>query len=72
MRIKNVVQATACLILGSGALLSATAQRQSSSRLDSAEISNVSTVPSRVVERIDDARLVTLAGNTYPKARPQV
>src|SRR5579871_6359391 len=28
-------------------------------------------VPSRVIERVDDARLATLSGNTHPLARPQ-
>jgi hypothetical protein len=55
MRIHGLTQGLACLVLGMG-VAAATAQ--------------TSAAVSRVLERVDDTRLVTLTGNTHPMARP--
>ena len=65
MRIKTFTQSLVCLILGIGVLIPATAQKVTSS----GEGVENSAVPSRVVEHVDDAKLVRLPGNVHPMAQ---
>src|SRR5271155_2066326 len=67
MRIQSAAQRLACLVLGIGIAVPAT--MQSSAQSDPA--ANNAVEPSRVVERVDDARRVTLTGNPHPMARPR-
>jgi hypothetical protein len=67
MRNKGVVQIIAGLVLGICAWIPATAQKANIPGGNMGE----PVVPSRVVERIDDTRLITLTGNTHPMARPE-
>ena len=57
MRIQRIVNTLICLVLGTGALSLAVAQAP--------------VVPSRVVSRVDDSKLVELKGNTHFLARAQ-
>jgi microcompartment protein CcmL/EutN len=71
MRIGRFTQVLAGLFLGIGIAIAATAQ-QSSRSSDSAEAQTVlPRVADRVVDHVDDARLVELNGNVHPTARPE-
>jgi subtilase family serine protease len=71
MRIKRFVQVLAGLFLGIGMAIPATAQKSAVSD-DRAEFEAVqSRVIDRVVEQVDDAKRVRLAGNVHPMARTQ-
>ncbi len=71
MRIKRFTQVLAGLFLGVGLAISAAAQ-ESSLTGESAETQSVPPrVSDRVVDRVDDARLVKLNGNVHPMARPE-
>jgi hypothetical protein len=71
MRIKRFTQVLAGLFLGIGLAIPATAQQPSLSG-DGAEFEAVqSHVMDRVVEQVDDAKRVRLAGNVHPMARPE-
>ena len=65
MQVRSVAQIIACLLLGIVGSMPATAQNAISFSLADAP-----SVPSRVVERVDDTLLVRLTGNTHPKAQP--
>jgi hypothetical protein len=67
MRSRNAARIVACLVLGICAWIPATAQKV----IDAGASAVAPVVPSRVVERVDDARLVKLTGNTHPMARPE-
>jgi len=64
MRIRSVVGS---LALGLGLWIPATAQNAVQSDMNA----EVPATLSRVVERVDDTRVVRLAGNTHPMARPE-
>ena len=65
MRIQSFTPVVVCLALGIGSCVPAASQRIANQDLPSAI-----SVPSRVVDRVDDSRLVRLTGNTHPLARP--
>jgi len=67
MRARKSTRVLAGLVLGIGLAISVTAQRTPLSG-DTAELS---TAPSRVLEYVDDARLVKLTGNVHPMARSE-
>ena len=64
MRIPSFVPVAVCLALGIGSCVPAAAQIASES------VQPAISVPSRVVEHVDESRLVRLTGNTHPLARP--
>ena len=71
MRIRRFTQVLAGLFLGVGLAIPATAQ-ESSLTGESAETQSVPPrVLDRVVDQVDDARLVKLSGNVHPMARPE-
>ena len=71
MRIKRFTQSLAGLFLAVGLAISAAAQ-ESSLTGESAETQSVPPrVSDRVVDRVDDARLVKLNGNVHLMARPE-
>ena len=71
MRIRRFTQVLAGLFLGVGLAIPAAAQ-ESSLTGESAETQSVPPrVSDRVVDRVDDARLVKLNGNVHPMARPE-
>jgi subtilase family serine protease len=69
MRIRRFTQVLAGLVMGIGMVIPATAQSLSGENAEN------QTVPpqviDRVVDHVDDARLVRLAGNVHPMARPE-
>ena len=67
MRIGRFTQVLAGLVLGIGVAMPATAQKSSLS----SESAETEAVPSRVMEQVDDAKRVKLAGNTHPMARTE-
>ena len=67
MRSKSVAQIGACLILGICVSIPATAQKM----ILPGTNTQTSVAPSRVVERVDDTRLVKLTGNIHPMARSE-
>ncbi|WP_263353985.1 choice-of-anchor D domain-containing protein [Acidicapsa acidisoli] len=62
MRVFNLTHVLAFLVIGIGMVVPATAQSAGSDSL---------AVPSRVVEHVEDAKVVTLAGNVHPMARKE-
>ncbi|HEX4322130.1 MAG TPA: choice-of-anchor D domain-containing protein [Acidobacteriaceae bacterium] len=64
MRIQSFVPVAVCLALGIGSCVPAAAQIASES------VQPAISVPSRVIDHVDDSRLVRLTGNTHPLARP--
>src|ERR1700761_2187291 len=64
MRIPSFIPVAVCLALGIGSCVPAAAQVASES------VQPAISVPSRVVEHVDENRLVRLTGNTHPLARP--
>jgi hypothetical protein len=64
MRMERLTQVLGCSILGIGLTIPVTAQKSTGTT----EVSDT-VVSSRVVERIDEANLVSLHGNTHPLAR---
>ena len=71
MRISRFTQVLTGLFLGIGMAIPAAAQQSSLSR-DGAEFEEVrSRVIDRVVEQVDDAKRVRLAGNVHPMARTE-
>ena len=68
MRISNVAQGMVCLLMGIGSLVPGMAQKAADPSMDAVEFRPVL---SRVVDHVDDSRLVTLVGNTHPMAQPK-
>jgi Pro-kumamolisin, activation domain len=71
MRISRFTQVLAGLFLGIGMTIQATAQQSSQSGENAENQMVPPQVIDRVVDYVDDARPVRLAGNVHPMARPQ-
>jgi len=67
MQDRSVARIVAFFVLGMAVSMPATAQHGLSITANS----DAQNVPSRVVDRIDETKLVRLTGNTHPMARPQ-
>jgi len=67
MRTRRLTEVVAGLVLGIGLTIPATAQ----STALSGETAGLATTPSRVVEYVEDGKLVRLTGNVHPMARAE-
>ena len=67
MQVRSVAQSVACLIVGIGLTVPAIAQNRVLVESNTVQPA----VPTRVLEPVDESRLVKLTGNTHPMARPQ-
>jgi len=67
MKIRSFTHVAASVVLGAGMLMPAVAQEANIPSTGA----NLAAIPARVVNPVDDSRLVRLQGNTHPMARPE-